>query len=403
MPQRQIKSPEVIDLLATTPSARPFYDRVRDLELSSELEQKVLGQEGKLPHPSQCPSQAAAYLTGENEKELATEVLLLRHRFTELVLQSRKFRQAALTIIQNIYLFQNRRIFFGTSSSTSSEVERREALQLFSSAQNKRSSIPLVKTFRHLVLARVWNRILSTSSAMELKKQQFTQLLAVVEKLNTIRNIYMILTTGLVKKLASRINDIYKESVTLEDALQIGSFGIARAAYRYHQSSGIRFSTFAAAWVFKEIQRQSLDGRLIRLSSHTVEQYSRAAKTDDPENLLKFSSRIQQATPAAGDIFETIEAAAGIKLSPHLCPLAESLENRELQTLLQQAIDQLLSAKCSDIIKRRFGFAPYQGKAQSVIDISKVYGVTRGSIYQIEQVSLKKLNRYLITQQIVCH
>ncbi len=126
--------------------------------------------------------------------------------------------------------------------------------------------------------------------------QNFIELHAIVEKLNTFRNIYMILTTGLITKFAAPHNNIYRESVTWEDAIQIGSFGVARAAYRYHQSSGIRFSTFAAKWIFKEIQRQSLKGRLIRISANTIEQYARAAKNKDKVNYSKFSRHLKDAT-----------------------------------------------------------------------------------------------------------
>jgi RNA polymerase sigma factor (sigma-70 family) len=391
-------SPELIDLLATTPSKIPFINRVQELALSTCLEQKVWQLHGKLAASggSNRTRKQAIHLTADDERELATEVLLLRYQFTELVLHSNKFRQAAPTVIQNIYLFRNRRIFFGTTSTVSAEEERQDALRLFSSPMSS-SSLPLAKTFQHLILARVWNRILSTSSAVDVHAQRFNDLHAVVEKLNTIRNIYMLLTTGLVKKLAARINKIYRESVTIDDACQIGSFGIARAAYRYHQSSGIRFSTFAASWVFKEIQRQSLDGRLIRLSANTVEQYARAAKNADGENLEKYLSRIAGATTAGERMLlsepSTATAGAGPNADP--CPAGRNLESRELQETLLQAIDRLLSKKSGDIIKRRYGFPPYQDEEQSVLFISKVYGVTRGSIYQTEQGALKKLRYHL--------
>lgn len=391
---RQKNSPEVIDLLATTPSQVPFVHRVQNLNLSPCLEHKVLQEEDRLPSLRSSIPKGCVYLTADDEKELATEMLILRHRFTEIVFNSRKFRQATLTIIQNIYLFQNRKIFFGSTSSVSSEEERQEALHLFSKGPSK-NSLPLAKTLQHLILARVWNRILSQCSAADLQEQQFIDLHTIVEKLNTVRNIYILLTTGLVKRLAARINCIYKESVTFEDAIQIGSFGIARAAYRYHQSSGLRFSTFATNWVFKEIQRQSLDGRLIRLSTNTVEQYSRAAKNEDTENLSKFSSQMKDAT-TSGDDFLTREPITDFSgQNTHQSPLAKNFESQELHAILLQAIDQLLSKKCSDIIKRKYGFPPYQGKEQSVISISEIYGVTRGSIYQLEQSALKKLTHHL--------
>ncbi|MCP4343132.1 MAG: sigma-70 family RNA polymerase sigma factor [Desulfobulbaceae bacterium] len=386
--------PEIIDLLATTPSVIPFVNLAQDLNLSSSLEKKVLLQEGRLPGSTHSTVKTYIQLTADDEKELATEVLLLRHRFTELVLHSRKFRQAALTIIQNIYLFQNRKIFFGTLSSMSSDEERQEALLLFSSTPS-RTSISLAKTFQHLVLARVWNRILGNSTDPELQEQQFIELHSIVVKLNTIRNIYMLLTTGLIKKLVAQINDIYKESVTFEDAVQIGSFGIARAAYRYHQSSGVRFSTFAANWVFKEIQRQSLTGRLIRLSANTVEQYTKALKTDDAANFAKYTTRIQNATITGEEILNNSFSTSCSNLNSDSHSLVRDIESQELKATLLNAIDHLLSQKSGDIIKRRYGLPPYQNNEQSVISISKIYGVTRGSIYQLEQSALKKLNAHL--------
>jgi RNA polymerase sigma factor (sigma-70 family) len=394
MLDRQKISPERMDLLATAPSRVPFANRVEDLCLSPALEQKVLLEEGRLQGYRHSLSKGCTYLTADDEKELATEVLLLRHQFTELVLNSRKFRQATLTIVQNIYLFQNRKIFFGTANSTSSEEERQEALLLFS-ASPFRKSIALAKTFQHLILARIWNRILSNSTQADFQEQQFIELQAIIEKLNTIRNIYMILTCGLVKKLASRINDIYKASIALEDAIQIGSFGIARAAYRYHQSSGVRFSTFAANWVFKEIQRQSLKGRLIRISSNTVERYSRAAKNEDTENLCKFSTLIKHATTSDEDPTLSDSSIPFSGQNPDYPSLARNFESQELHGILLRAIDQQLSDKSGDIIKRRYGFPPYQGREQSIISISKFYRVTRGSIYQLEQTALKKLDQHL--------
>jgi RNA polymerase sigma factor (sigma-70 family) len=199
---------------------------------------------------------------------------------------------------------------------------------------------------------------------------------------------------GLVRKLAARINAIYKESVTFEDAVQIGCFGVARASYRYHPSSRVRFSTFSANWVFKEIQRQSLEGRLIRLSSNTVERYSRAVQNQDTENLIKFLTCIKDKTPI--DEASSLENCSSYISGQNLdyFPLAGNFESREIHAILLRAIDEQLSTKSSDIIKRRYGFPPYRGKEQSIIAISKIYEVTRGSIYQLEKKALKKL---------VCH
>jgi RNA polymerase sigma factor (sigma-70 family) len=380
-------SPEVLDLLPAAPSSVPFAARVQGLCLNTDLENKILSQNGRLTDTTHC-KQKAAMLTIADEKELATEVLRYRHLFTECLLGSRRFRQAVLTVIQNIYLFRNRKIFFGTTTA-SSVSERQEALVLFSTSPT-RTSIPLAKTFQHLIIARVWNRILSQSIESGFHDQHFANLLQVVEKLNTLRNIYVLLTTGLVQKLAVQTSSLYKQSISYEDAVQIGSIGIARAAYRYHPVSGVRFSTFATHWVFREIQRQALGGRLIRISANTVEGYTKAIKNSDSENLKKFTKIIGTSTAIDQNDTLSLSELSSSTLSP-----VNALEKSQLQHVLLQTIDQVLPEKTSDIIKRRFGLPPYQGQEQSILFISKVYRVTRSSIYQLEQAALKKLHRTL--------
>jgi DNA-directed RNA polymerase sigma subunit (sigma70/sigma32) len=124
---------------------------------------------------------------------------------------------------------------------------------------------------------------------------------------------------------------------------------------RYHQSSGIRFSTFAANWVFKEIQRQSLKGRLIRISANTIEQYARAAKNEATENLCKFLTLIKHATITDEDTIE-MSTVSSLEHIPDQAPIAREVEYRELYSIVLRAVDQQLSEKCRDIIKRRYGF-----------------------------------------------
>ncbi len=389
-------SPEIMDLLAAAPSTVPFAVRVQALTLSSDLEKKILQQNGRLT-ASTYSHQKTAALTANDEKELAGEVLRHRHIFTERLLETPRFRQAVLTVIQNIYLFRNRKIFFGTT--TSSESERHEALLLFSTSHSQ-ISIPLAKTFQHLIIARVWNRIISQSTERDFIDYHFSNLLEIVEKLNTLRNIYVLLTTGLVKKLAAQTNPLYKQSVTYEDAVQIGTIGIARAAYRYHPSSGVRFSTFAAHWVFREIQRQALDGRLIRISPNTVEGYAKATKTEDVANLNRFSTIIESATTVEQNTDGECATLALSELLSQIPSPVVAFEKVQLQLILLQTINQVLSEKTGDIIKRRFGLAPYQGKEQSILSISEEYKVTRSSIYQLEQAALKKLRLHFRAQPL---
>lgn len=379
----------IIDLLRTWPSSISFAEQVRKIGLSPDLEKKVIRKSTSYNRGNSIGS----YLTEQDEKELASEVLMLRHAFTCLVFQNRFFRQAALTIIQNIYLFRQRKIFFGTLSDEQGEAERQMALLLFSSSPEK-TTVGLANTFQHLIIARVWDRIINQSSNSFLQSSPFAELHDIVERLNTLRNIYILLSMGLLNKLASQVNGVYRQSITEEDARQIGSFGVARAAYRYHPSLGLRFSTYASRWIHKEIQRQALEGRLIRISSHLIEKFSRAVRDDSEIERDAIAAELRRATA----MFNTDESEDG--RAPYINKsggLEHILEKEQMNGLLLRAIDTLLSPKSSDVIKRRFGLGEYNGREQSVVAIASVYGVTRSSIYQLEKSALEKLRLYFAT------
>lgn len=384
------KSSNIIDLLHTMPSSSPFADRVRELRLSPSLESKILRSLAQ----TNLQRTSSGNTTGEDEeKELASEVLLRRHDFTCRVFENPDFRQAAITIIQNIYLFRQRKIFFGTPEDTATEKERQGALLLFTSPAAT-TSIPLAKTFQHLILARVWAHIINRSSDQLLKGTAFLELHKTVEQLNTLRNIYILLSTGLVRKLCRRISSVYRQTLTEEDAFQVGSFGIARAAYRYHPSSGQRFSTYAARWIQKEVQRQALEGRLIRISSNLIGKYAEACRSGDPEKQAAVELRLGQATTVS---MEEKLQKADFTIRSSSGPL-ETLETKELTANLHRAI-ALLPPKSKDLLCRRFGLGLYQGHEQSVLEICREYGVTRSSIYQQEQTALKRLRTLLAEQQ----
>jgi RNA polymerase sigma factor (sigma-70 family) len=381
------KQHNIVDLLRTAPSQLPFSARVRKIGLSKCLEQKILAAD----YCASSPPPAYNRLLESDEKELAGEVLLRRHLFTRCVFENNCFRQATLTIIQNIYLFRHRRIFFGTAADDLGDHERQQALLLFSRSPQE-TTIPLAKTFQHLILARVWHRIISQASDSFLESRPFLELHDIVEQLNTLRNIYMLLSHGIVGKMTSRINTVYQQSITPEDARQIGSFGIARAAYRYHPSSGLRFSTYASHWILKEIQRQALQGRLIRISANLVEKISNEAQNRPSQHNLAFE-QLCRSTTQLSDFPEGLRQTT---LPASLDGPVGHLEKQETKALLLDAITKVLSAKSGDIIMRRYGLGQYSGNEQSVIQIAELYGVTRSSIYQIEQTALPRLKKYLL-------
>lgn len=376
----------IVDLLCTAPSTMSFAARVGRLQLPAELEDKVL-QCHEQSKVCRKMSELNCSLTMEDEEVLATNVLHYRHRFTQCALASRVFRQAALTVIQNIYLFRNRHIFFQPPTENGAE-ERILALKLFSSVEKR--ELPLAQSLRHPILARIWSRIASQVDENFCRQPSFLQLHSIVENLNTLRNIYVLFSSRLITKLAGSISSVYRQSLPYEDTVQVGSFGIARAAYRYHPSCGTRFSTYAAGWFYKEIQRQALSSRLVRISSNMVERYSQVNKRWCLQMEPGAFPQLSDAIPVENE--DMLHYCGFDNRSGH----EHQIEAREQIAILLASIDQKLSHRSADIIRRRYGLTPYLGAPHSVVDIAEVYGMTRGRVYQLEQQALSLLRKAVI-------
>lgn len=388
---RDAPYPAVLDLLATKPCSRSFPERVRSLRLSRDLENKILDTNALSSQQKSGANCTPSGLNAEDEREIAGEMLRQRHLFTEQLLTTAQFRQAALTVIQNLYLFKNRRIFL-SSPHNCIDHDRQDGLALFSLSPPPQS-LPLAKTLQHALIARIWYRIVTTQSSREEARPEFLNLLEIVDQLNTLRNIYILCTQGLVHALVARAR-CASLAITFEDATQIGAFGVARAAYRYHPGYRVRFSTFAAPWIFREIQQQALHGRLIRISSNSIEAYARAKKSGDGQRQNKLREKLDAAAslpPWSRE--EDYQPSSMAMPSP---PTPEWLcEQKQLRHLLLDCIDKVLDRKKGDILKRRFGLPPYLGREESILAISNELGVTRSSIYQLEESALRAMHHHL--------
>lgn len=379
------------DFLPTYPSSISFESRLKSLGLSSRLEEKLLTANVTAYHKSNISK--SYRLSIEDEKELATETLITRHAFSNKLLATVEFRQAALTIIQNIYLFKNRKIFFASGTWQEIASERKKALELFSDPATR--SLRLDQTLQHLIVARIWRRILNRAN-LDTSCKHFVELHTIVSRLNALRNCYMITAKGLVLMRARKLVSLYQKELPYEDAVQVGLMGIGRAAYRYHPSQGIRFATFASNYINRELQQQALNGRLIRLSSNVIEQCSKTRKNGNHDNMSQYSRWIQASSIVleSQDRLNNTAKQSGF-LGQSKTEQCYQLERRETVRILTEVIDKTLSPRSADLLRRRFGLSPYENMEQSIIAISKEYRVTRSALYQMEKNALNKLRKTL--------
>lgn len=178
----------------------------------------------------------------------------------------------------------------------------------------------------------------------------------------------------------------------LEDLVQEGVFGLNRAIEKFDRSMGTTFSTYATWWIRQSIERAIGNSGLIRVPIHAQDsaalwnstRLNRLRQFDSVEQLMEHELRSE---PADFDDWCPEQPSLPESMVCH----DEAFGRIEGQELLSRAMEGL-SARESDVLRRRFGF---DGAPQTLEEIGQSYGVTRERIRQIEEKALERVRRLM--------